>query len=111
MSDEAAPVLILVRDLLFASKIRATAQSIGATVQMLREPNQLAGAVGPRLVIDLNQAGALDAAVSWKGRTGGEVVGFVSHVDTQTIQSARLAGIDQVLPRSRFVEVLPDLLR
>jgi hypothetical protein len=38
-------------------------------------------------------------------------MGFVSHVDTQIIQSALLAGIDQVLPRSRFVEALPELLR
>ncbi len=110
-TDSMPPILVLVRDLMFASKIRATAQAGGASVQMLREPNQLAGAMGWRLIVDLNQPGALDAAVAWKGRTGGEVVGFVSHVDAQTIQSARLAGVDQVLPRSRFVEVLPELLR
>ena len=96
---------------MFASKIRATAQATGAPVQVLREPGQLASAVGRRVIVDLNQPGALDAAIAWKGATGGEVIGFVSHVDTQIIQTARLAGIDQVLPRSRFVEVLPELLR
>jgi hypothetical protein len=111
MNDEPASILVLVRDLMFASKIRATAQSIGAPVQMLRDPSQLVGAVGTQLIVDLNQAGALDAAVAWKRRTSGEVMGFVSHVDTQIIQSALLAGIDQVLPRSRFVEALPELLR
>jgi hypothetical protein len=107
----AAPIVVLVRDLMFASKIRATAQSIGAPIQIVREPAQLAGSAARRLIVDLNQPGALDAAVVWKGQTGGEVVGFVSHVDSQTIQAARLAGIDQILPRSRFVEVLPELLR
>ena len=111
MTEPQPPILVLVRDLMFASKIRATAQSVNAAVQMLREPSQLTGAAGRRLIVDLNQPGVLDAAVAWRGATGGEVVGFVSHVDTQTIQTARLAGIDQVLPRSRFVETLPDLLR
>ena len=104
-------VLVVVRDLLFSSKIRATAQSIGAAVHMLREPSQLSNAPGDRLIVDLNQPGALDAAVAWKAATGGEVVGFVSHVDSETIHSAQNAGVDRVLPRSRFVQELPDLLR
>ena len=111
MNEERPAVLVLVRDLLFASKIRATAQSLDAAVQVLRDPAQLNDAGGNRLIVDLNQPGALDVAVAWKRRTGGHVVGFVSHVDTETIRAAREAGVDQVLPRSRFVEILPDLLR
>ena len=112
MAEEVPPaVLVLVRDLLFASKIRATAQSVGATVQMLREPSQLDRFAGHRLILDLNQSGALDAGVRWKGRTRGQVIGFVSHVDAEAIRAAREAGVDQVLPRSRFVEILPELLR
>jgi hypothetical protein len=107
---EAAPILVLVRDLIFASKIRATAQAIGATVQMLREPSQLQGSSGRRLIIDLNQPGALDAAVAWRAETGGAVMGFVSHVDSATIQTAREAGLQDVLPRSRFAQLLPELL-
>jgi hypothetical protein len=38
------------------------------------------------------------------------VVGFVSHVDAVTIAHARGSGLDRVLPRSRFVEQLPELL-
>jgi hypothetical protein len=37
-------------------------------------------------------------------------LGFVSHVDTATIQAARLAGVGSVLARSAFVEQLPQLL-
>ena len=38
-------------------------------------------------------------------------VGFVSHVDTPTIEAAREAGADRVLARSAFVEQLPQLLQ
>jgi hypothetical protein len=62
--------------------------------------------------VDLNQPGALEAAVAWKGAesAGRDVVGFVSHVDAATIARARAAGIDRIMPRSRFVEALPELL-
>ncbi len=106
----AAPVLALVRDLIFASRITATATSVGATVQLVREPARLANQPGRRLIVDLNLPGAIEAAGDWMRATGGDVVGFVSHVDTQTINCARAAGISKVLARSRFVEVLPDLL-
>jgi hypothetical protein len=38
------------------------------------------------------------------------VVGFVSHVDIETIQAGKDAGFE-VLPHSRFVERLAELLR
>jgi hypothetical protein len=58
----------------------------------------------------LNLAGAISAASEWQ-KGGGSVVGFVSHVDEKTIGEARQAGIAQVLARSRFVQILPDVLR
>ena len=110
------PVLVLVRDLLFASRISATARAIGVDVKMLRDEAKLAGETGRRLIVDLNQPAALEAAVAWKrervDRDGGvEVVGFVSHVDAETIRRAREAGVDHVLPRSRFVTELESILR
>jgi hypothetical protein len=109
---EANPtVLVLVRDLMFSSRISAAARAAGAAVSLLRDPAGLdPNAPGRRLIVDLNLPGALESAVEWKGTTAGEVVGFVSHVDAETIARARAAGIDRVLPRSRFVEILPELL-
>jgi hypothetical protein len=107
---DARPVIALVRDLLFASKITVTAASAGTSVTLVRDPAKLAGHAGARLIVDLNQAGAIDAARAWKESTGGEVVGFVSHVDTATIDHARASGVDRVLARSRFVELLPELI-
>lgn len=106
-----SPVLVLVRDLMFSSRIGATARAMDAPVKLLRDPASLAGAEGRFLIVDLNQPGALDAAVAWKADTSGEVVGFVSHVDVETIARARAAGIGRVMPRSQFVNALADLLR
>jgi hypothetical protein len=110
MPSEKPPILVLVRDLLFSSKIAATANAVGAKIQLLRDPQQLANQSGATLIVDLNQPAALDAAAQWKQSTGSRVIGFVSHVDTATIDRARSLGIDEILPRSRFVQVLPDLL-
>ena len=104
------PILVLVRDLMFSSRISATARAAGVAVRVVREPGELAKAPGRRLIVDLNQSGALEAAVAWRQASAGEVVGFVSHVDAETIARARAGGIDHVVPRSRFVEVLPGLL-
>jgi hypothetical protein len=96
------PVVVFVRDLMFAGRIGATARAAGKQIVMLRDPQQLADHRSHRLIVDLNQPGALDAAVVWKTQHGGEVVGFVSHVDAETIQKARAAGIDHILSRREF---------
>ena len=108
--------LVLVRDLMFASKISAAAKAVGVDIEMLRDPPTLSDRVGHRLIVDLNQPGAIEAASAWKAAGQGEdqqrqVIGFVSHVDTATIAKARAAGIDQVMPRSQFVASLETLLR
>jgi hypothetical protein len=111
MPNDDPPILVLVRDLLFSSKIAATASAAGAKIQLLRDPQQLTAQPGVKLIVDLNQPAALDAAAQWKLTSGGRVIGFVSHVDSATIDRARELGIDQILPRSQFVTLLPDLLK
>jgi hypothetical protein len=104
--------IALVQDLMFSSRITATARAVGREVRVLREPGQLAEAGGVGLlIVDLNLEGAIEATVAWKGAAAGRrAVGFVAHVDTQTIQRAREAGIDRVMARGEFVRVLADLL-
>ena len=107
-----ASTLVLVRDLMFASKISATAKAGGIEIEMLRDPATLSDRIGRRLIVDLNQPGAIEAAGAWKaGEQGRQVVGFVSHTDAQTIARARSAGIDQVMARSQFVASIDALLR
>lgn len=104
------PVTALVRDLMFSSRITAEGRAAGVAVQVVRDPAKLQAVQGSLLLVDLNLDGALQAASHWQATTGGRVVGFVSHVDAETIAAARAVGIEP-MPRSRFVQQLPELLR
>ena len=104
------PVLALVRDLMFVSRIGAEARALGLEVKVIRDPKSLTTAVGRLLLVDLNLDGAIEAASRWQHATHGQTIGFVSHVDADTTRRAREAGIGKILARSRFVELLPSLL-
>ncbi|MGD0767914.1 MAG: hypothetical protein ABSB42_06925 [Tepidisphaeraceae bacterium] len=114
MSEAESPlILVLVRDLTFSGRILAEARAAGASVKVIRDPAQVSkldGVGGNLMIVDLNLPGAIAAAGQWRQTAGRTVVGFVSHEDAQTISQARSAGVDQVLARSRFVQILPDLL-
>jgi hypothetical protein len=102
--------LVLVRDLLFSSKIIATARARGVAVKIVRDPARLSEEEGGRLIVDLNAEGHLAPAVAWKGRTGGEVIGFVSHVAGDAIAEARRLGVDRVLSNGGFSANLDSVL-
>jgi hypothetical protein len=107
-------ILVLVRDLMFTSKISAEARAVGVTIKLLRDPAQLPAATEKTirlLICDLNLENAIPAAGQWRRATGLPIVGFVSHVDVDSITAARNEGIDQVVARSRFVQLLPGLMR
>jgi hypothetical protein len=116
-------ILALVTDLIFSSRITGAAKAAGASVRILRKLEQLADAEGDLLLADLNLEGATQAAVNWAKITSPakaapsaqkpprRVVGFVSHVDSAAIAAAREAGIQEIVARSRFIQMLPDLLR
>lgn len=108
--QNSVPVLALVTDLMFGSKISAEARAAGTPVKILRQPAQLAGLEGRSLILDLNLAGAIPAAAAWGMACGKPVYGYVSHSDQETIALARQAGIQNILARSRFVQLLPELL-
>lgn len=101
MADDSI-TLVLVRDLLFSSKITAAARARGVAIRLLRDPAKLAEEQGTRLIVDLNAEGHLAAAVDWKARTGGHVTGFVSHVAGDAIAEARRLGIDRVMSNGGF---------
>jgi hypothetical protein len=109
MSD-APRVVALVRDLMFASRIFASARTQGLSVKIVRTAAALEQVAGQRLIVDLAEPGAINAAVAWKQRSGGQTVGFVSHIDQQTIADARQAGIDRILSRGGFTAQLDRLI-
>lgn len=105
------PLVIFVRDLLFSSKVVATARAEGIAFKAVRDVSKLLDTPGGLLVVDLNAAEALEAAMAWKARFGGRVIGFVAHVETDRIGAARGAGMDQVLSNGAFTAQLPAIVR
>ena len=112
-------IVCVVDDLLFSVKISTTAKAVGADVYFERTPGMAVARIKekqPSLAIfDLNSA-RLDplqviAQLKSDPETRGiKTLGFVSHVDADTIAAAREAGIDEVLARSAFSDRLGDIL-
>jgi hypothetical protein len=109
-SGESLPVLALVSDLIFSSKISAEARAAGALLKIIRQPSALADQPGSNLLVDLNLPGGIEAAAAWGKATGNPVIGFVSHEDRAAIDAARAAGIGRVMARSQFVQAIAGLL-
>lgn len=103
-------VLALVRDLIFASKISASARAAKVECRIIRDSKLLEGQPGDLLLLDLNEPGFVEAAASWQHANSRPAVGFVSHVDVERINRARAAGLTKVMARSGFVEALQLLL-
>lgn len=104
---------------MFSSKIRTTATSLGVTLVFARTSDGALAEMrktAPTLVIfDLNNPrtnpiGTVAAMKSEAALASIPTLGFVSHVDTSTIDAARKAGVDEVLPRSAFTVRLAEIL-
>jgi CheY-like chemotaxis protein len=119
MSDHPQAVgLLLSDDLIFTSRITATARQLGLTVTPARSQallEELAAGQAPRCVIlDLGNPGldvaALVARLRAMCRPPPYVVAYGAHVETATLRAAREAGCDLVWPRSKFADELPNAL-
>jgi DNA-binding NarL/FixJ family response regulator len=110
-------VLAAVDDLLFSSKIRATAKQIGVDVTFARTPDEIlarARDLKPSLaIVDLNSGKTDPVRVIslLKAEASVRTIAFASHVHVDLIEAARQAGADEVLPRSAFAARLADILR
>jgi CheY-like chemotaxis protein len=112
-------VLCAVDDLLFSIKISTAAKALGVPMYFERAADMVIPRIRekrPTLVIfDLNSAKLrpMDAIAALKADPELKAIptlGYVSHVQTDTINLARQAGIDQVLARSAFAERLGEIL-
>ena len=111
--------MVAIDDLMLSSRVSTGAKALGASIKFTRSPEAVLAAAReamPSLIIlDLNSARVkpleiLTALAADPALAALPTVGFVSHVDTATIEAARKAGVGRVLARSAFVEQLPDLL-
>ena len=111
------------KDLIFATKIRATADSLSLPSRPARDPEALKKRLDrvddgqpnepvTGVIIDLEMGDdglALLDQVK-KHSSAIPVVAFGSHVATQTLQAAREHGADFVMPRSVFAANLPNII-
>jgi CheY-like chemotaxis protein len=112
-------VLVLVDDLMFRSKIKSSAVRLGVVVTFAGSRDAAMASMRAELpalvILDLNNPrtdplGTVEAMKQDPALSSVRTIGFVSHVDADTIGAARAAGVDEVLARSAFTAALPDLL-
>jgi len=104
------PVLILIRDLMFVSKVTGTAARLGVPVKVIREPAKLESEAGRTVLVDLSLPGAADAAGKWAAAPGRQAVGFIGHTETAAMQAAKAAGVSRVMTKGTFTAELERLL-
>lgn len=110
--------LALVTDLIFATKIRSTGAAVGCSVVPVGSDEafrQALDAHRPALVVvDVTCGGplsekAIAAAKAHAARP--YIVAYGPHVEHEALETAAACGADLVLPRSKFSEQLPELLK
>lgn len=111
---EAGYGVMLCDDLIFFSRVAATARAAGLEVRQARSASALLDLARQKppggVIIDLHNErldlpgllADLKAVCSAMPQT----VAFGSHVEVETLRAARQAGCDRVMPRSQFVEEL-----
>ena len=108
-------ILAIVDDLFFRAKLETAAAQLGVPLTIVADPISVpSGQLWSRVLIDLNLSRgdvlAMIRAIQ-AAHPGIPIVGFCSHVEQQLQQQALAAGCTAVLPRSAFVQQLPQLLQ
>ena len=113
-------IVLVSKDLFFISKVKEVAASFGKTVLVVKSEaklNELSAAAasgGGLLLIDLEKSAValevIAAVYSGLASRGWRALSFFSHVHDEVADRAEELGLGQVMPRSRFVKVLPEVL-
>ena len=99
-----ARVAALVQDLMLASRVRTSLEASGHEVEQDSAlPDELDG-------IDLMVADLDAVPPEHLADLGTPVIGFYQHTDTEMKARAEAAGLFIVVPRSRMVRELPELV-
>jgi CheY-like chemotaxis protein len=113
-----APVLAVISDLLFRSKIDDAARRAGVPLRIAKTIEQLDRHLGnatPAVVLmDLEMDGLdtqamLERLRATPAAVNVPVIGFAGHTNVEVIHAARAGGV-QVMARSAFVAQLPALM-
>ncbi len=110
-------LLLFAKDLLFETRIRSTAETLGITLRSARDSRTILGLLANSdvagLIVDVDCGEDAVAAVESARQANASlpIVAFGPHVQAALLERAGAAGANAVLPRSRFVQELPDILR
>ena len=99
-----ARVLAVVPDLMLSSRVTAMLGAAGHEVKVLPKVPEADDFDFDLVVCDLE---AVDPVAV--GSLPAPAIGFYSHVDVETRDRGREAGLELVIPRSRMSRELPDL--
>lgn len=105
-------ILYRAADLLWASRIRATAEAVGVRVRAASE-SALSEEVPTGLLVDLEAGEGAIAMIMEVRRThpGCRIIAFGPHVREDLMAQARQAGADETIPRGVFDRRLAEILR
>jgi len=110
--------ILISADLMFISKVKEVAAATGAQLSTARSLTALDKAVSESgetgvLMLDLEKSGvpldALAPVVRGMIEQGWRTVSFFSHVHEELCGEAQSLGLGEVMPRSRFAKLLPEL--
>jgi len=112
------PILVVVDDIFFLSKIQQTARQVGVPIEAVgpaKARERAAECSAQFVILDLNHrsGSAIDVARDIKGNAATshvQVLGFLSHIQADLAAAAHEAGCDVVLARSAFSQQLPAIL-
>ena len=114
------PILAVLDDLMFSSKIKTAATHLGVAVTFARSTEaalaEFRKGATSLVIFDLNNARTNPLAIvaamkADPALTSIPTVGYASHVETDVINAARQAGVGSVLPRSAFTTQLGEILK
>jgi len=112
-------VIAAVDDMIFISKIRATAEHVGVDVRFARNVDALLKSARESkanlIIVDLHAQKFDPIALATALKSDPELqtivlLGFFSHVQTDLMSEATKAGYDRVMPRSAFSKDLATIL-
>ena len=112
-------ILAIIDDLMFTSKVKAAAAHLGVPIAFARSSDaaltEMRHSPPTLVILDLSnpRTNPLATVGSMKADprlTTIPIVGYASHVQTDVIEAARKAGVDDVLARSAFTQRLPEIL-
>ncbi|HZK15001.1 MAG TPA: hypothetical protein VFC52_00225 [Solirubrobacterales bacterium] len=100
-----AKIVAVAADLMLGSKVEATLSAAGHDVTLASNLAEAPVDDADLIVADLDSENPQALK-----NLGIPVLGYYSHVNTETKQAAEAAGIDLAVPRSRMARELPALV-